>query len=93
MDYIYNPDRDIQAVSQVCLPTLGQIMESGIMPQDAGEPTYNEVENPDNVVGLMRDNFDIADASRIAEAISVKVSEPAPPASPASADSAPAVTE
>ena len=33
MDYIFNPERDIQAVSQVCLPTLGQIMESGIMPQ------------------------------------------------------------
>lgn len=93
MDYIFNPVRDIQAVSQVCLPTLGQIMESGIMPQDAGEPTYNEVENPDNVVGLMRDNFDIADASRIAEAITTKVSEPAPPASPAPADSAPAQTE
>lgn len=90
MDYIFNPDRDIQAVSQVCLPTLGQIMESGIMPQDAGEPMYNEVENPDAVVGLMRDNFDIADASRIAEAISVKSAEPAPPAS---ADPAPAQTE
>ena len=93
MDYIFNPDRDIQAVSQVCLPTLGQIMESGIMPQDAGEPLYNEVENPDAVVGLMRDNFDIADASRIAEAISTSVAEPAPPSSPASADSAPAATE
>lgn len=90
MDYIFNSDRDIQAVSQVCLPTLGQIMESGIMPQDAGEPVYNEVENPDAVVGLMRDNFDIADASRIAEAITTKVSEPVPPAS---ADSAPAQTE
>lgn len=90
MDYIFNPVRDIQAVSQVCLPTLGQIMESGIMPQDAGEPIYNEVENPDAVVGLMRDNFDIVDASRIAEAITTKVSEPAPPAS---ADPVPAQTE
>lgn len=90
MDYIFNSERDIQAVSQVCLPTLGQIMESGIMPQDAGEPVYNDVENPDAVVGLMRDNFDIADASRIAEAITTKVSEPAPPAP---AEPAPAQTE
>ena len=93
MDYIFNPNRDIQAVSQVCLPTLGQIMESGIMPQDAGEPVFNEVENPDAVVGLMRDNFDIADASRISEAISTTVAEPAPPSTPASADSAPAQSE
>lgn len=93
MDYIYNPVRDIQAVSQVCLPTLGQIIESGIMPQDAGEPIYNEVENPDAVVGLMRDNFDIADASRISEAISTSVAEPAPAAASAAADSAPAQSE
>ena len=82
MDYIFNPERDIQSVSQVCLPTLGQIMESGIMPQDAGEPMYNEVENPDAVVGLMRDNFDIADASRIAESLTVETPAPAPVSAP-----------
>lgn len=89
MDYIYNPVKDIQAVSQVCLPTLGQIMDSGIMPQDVGEPVYNEVENPDAVVGLMRDNFDIADASRIAEAVAVESPAPAIASTPAS-DPAPA---
>ncbi len=85
MDYIFNPQRDIQSVSQVCLPTLGQIMETGIMPQDVGEPTYNEVENPDNVVGLMRDNFDIADASRIADSLTVESPAPAPASAPAPA--------
>ena len=55
------------------------------MPQDAGEPIYNEVENPDAVVGLMRDNFDIADASRIAETLSVETPSPAPASSPETA--------
>lgn len=82
MDYLYNPSRDIQAVSQVCLPTLGMILESGEVPQDSGELLYNDVENPDAVIGLMRDNFDIADASRIAEAVSVETPAPAPAPSP-----------
>lgn len=85
MDYLYNPTRDIQAVSQVCLPTLGMILESGEVPQDSGEVLYNDVENPDAVIGLMRDNFDIADASRIAEAVSVEAPAPAPTPSPAPA--------
>lgn len=83
MDYLYNPTRDIQAVSQVCLPTLGMILESGEVPQDSGEVLYNDVENPDAVIGLMRDNFDIADASRIAEAVSVEAPAPVPTSSPA----------
>lgn len=83
MDYLYNPTRDIQAVSQVCLPTLGMILESGEVPQDSGEVLYNDVENPDAVIGLMRDNFDIADASRIAESVSVEAPGPAPVPTPA----------
>lgn len=85
MDYLYNPTRDIQAVSQVCLPTLGMILESGEVPQDSGEVLYNDVENTDSVVGLMRDNFDIADASAIAEAMSLTPPEPAPEPAPAPA--------
>ena len=80
MDLFFNPERDIQAVSQVCMPTLGQILESGIIPQDAGEVLYNDVENPDSVVGLMRDNFDLADAARISEVIAIQDSTP--PTSP-----------
>lgn len=72
MDLCFNPERDIQTVSQVCMPSLGQILESGIIPQDAGEVLYNDVENPDSVVGLMRDNFDLADAARIAESITIQ---------------------
>ena len=85
MDFIFNPERDIQSVSQVCLPTLGQILESGIVPQDSGEVLYNDVENPDSVVGLMRDNFDLADASRIAESVAVVPPAPAPEPAPAPA--------
>ena len=77
MDFIFNPERDIQSVSQVCLPTLGQILESGIVPQDSGEVLYNDVENPDSVVGLMRDNFDLADAQDLGSCISdVRVQVP-----------------
>lgn len=90
MDYLYNPTRDIQAVSQVCLPTLGMILESGEVPQDSGEVLYNDVENPDAVIGLMRDNFDIADASRIAEAVSVETSVTPPAAPPATPPAPPA---
>lgn len=85
MDYLYNPTRDIQAVSQVCLPTLGMILESGEVPQDSGEVLYNDVENPDAVIGLMRDNFDIADASRIAESVAVEAPVTPPVTPPASA--------
>ena len=84
MDLIFNPSRDIQAVSQVCLPSLGQIMESGIIPQDAGEILYNDVENPDSVVGLMRDNFDFADAARIAESVTIQDPISPTPSTPAS---------
>lgn len=84
MDYLYNPTRDIQAVSQVCLPTLGMILESGEVPQDSGEVLYNDVENPDAVIGLMRDNFDIADASRIAETVSVETPASSSASAPAS---------
>lgn len=89
MDLFFNPERDIQSVSQVCMPTLGQILESGVIPQDAGEVLYNDVENPDSVVGLMRDNFDLADAARIAETIAIQ--DPTPPTPPA--PPAPSVAE
>lgn len=64
-ELVYNPICDLNPVSQIALPTLGEILSSGIVPADAGELLYNDVDNPSDVLGLLRDNFDIADAQRV----------------------------
>lgn len=63
-DYSFNPKRDMEEVKDGLAVDITDMMQTGVV-KDAGESLDNNgIDDPTNIIGLVRDNFAAVDASR-----------------------------
>lgn len=84
--YKFNKKRDRQASVAGLAVQIGEVMRSGRVPSKVGpdDSAYNYIENPGNIVGRPRDEFDAIRMQQQAVAAgTVKKDEPSGDPSPA----------
>ena len=63
-DYSYNPLRDVMDVESGLAVDVTEMLQTGIV-HDAGESLDNNgIDDPNNIIGLVRDEFAAIDAQR-----------------------------
>lgn len=63
-DYSYNPLRDVMEVESGLAVDVTEMLQTGIV-HDSGESLDNNgIDDPNNIIGLVRDDFAAIDAQR-----------------------------
>lgn len=73
----YNKNRDLKEVVPGLTPNLKIAMQEHVVLDTGITPEYNNIDDPANIVGRVRDVFDAVEAQR-AMLSSAKQSEPSP---------------
>ena len=60
----YNPTRDYQEVESGLAVDLNDALRTGVVPSSSSPLDSNGIDDPENIIGVMRDKFDIIDAQR-----------------------------
>lgn len=60
----FNPDRDCLEVVSGLAVNITDMMQTGIVQDGGSELDYNGIDDPNAVIGLVRDNFAAIDAMR-----------------------------
>lgn len=60
----FNPVRDYQEVESGLAVDLNDALKTGVIPSASSPLDSNGIDDPENVIGVMRDKFDIIDAQR-----------------------------
>lgn len=60
----FDPKRDFQEVQQGLSPDLDAALRTGIVADSGENLDYNGIEEPGQILGVVRDRFDAVDAQR-----------------------------
>lgn len=60
----YNSKRDYQEVESGLAVDLNDALKTGVIPSTSSPLDSNGIDDPENIIGVMRDKFDIIDAQR-----------------------------
>lgn len=60
----FDPKRDFQEVQQGLSPDLDAALRTGIVADSGDNLDYNGIEEPGQILGVVRDSFDAVDAQR-----------------------------
>ena len=62
--YAFNPKRDVKDVESGLAVNVDDMLRSGIVKDSSGDLSNNRIDDPNNVIGLVRDEFAAIDAQR-----------------------------
>ena len=62
----HNPKKDIREVAPNLSIDLAKTLDNKMVPATGTELSYNNIQNPSDIVGRIRDTFDAIDAQRSA---------------------------
>lgn len=60
----FDKNFDLHRVEPCSVLLLSEVLSSGVVPPDASELDYNDIDNPDNVAGRVQNVFDAIDLSK-----------------------------
>lgn len=85
----FNPLRDIKEVEQGLAVDLTDALRTGIVHETGENLSDNGIDDPDRVLGVIRDRFDALDADRAIRKYGKKAKVKTTPSEPAQASNTP----
>ena len=82
----YNPNVDIKEVESGLAVNISDALDTGVIKDSTYTEQYNSIDDPDQIIGKVRDKFDAIEASRIIRKYGKKV-DLAPAISPSESSS------
>lgn len=64
IDLSFNKSVDIRRVEPVRVVLISEMLASGVVPVDSTDLEYNDISDPDNIEGTVRNVFDAIDKQR-----------------------------
>lgn len=64
IDLSFNKSVDIRRVEPVRVVLISEMLASGVVPADSADLEYNDISDPDNIEGTVRNVFDAIDKQR-----------------------------
>lgn len=74
----YNRIKDLAKVRPGLSISLKEAVETGAITDTGVIPDYNNIENPESIIGRVRDNFEAVEAMRTIKSLGMKKTEPTP---------------
>lgn len=74
----YNRLKDLAKVRPGLSISLKEAVETGAITDTGVIPDYNNIENPESIIGRVRDNFEAVEAMRTIKSLGMKKTEPTP---------------
>lgn len=80
----YNRLNDLAKVRPGLSISLKEAVETGAITDTGVIPDYNNIDNPESVIGRVRDNFEAVEAMRTIKSLGLKKNDSTPPPNPSS---------
>lgn len=79
----FDKRRDFQKVESGLVVDLSETLKTGIVKESNGVLESNGIEDPESIVGMVRDRFDVIEADRAIRKYGKKADIPTTPSDPA----------
>lgn len=63
-DYSFDKKRDLKRVEPASILLLSEVLASGVIPPDAKDLEYNDIDDPNKIAGRITNVFDAVDAAK-----------------------------